>query len=410
MLTNRLVSSQFCAVARLKWALAPFLITVLCAVAVSVSADGPGIITLDAPGAGAATAPCLNQGTFPYAINDAGAIGGNFQDANNVLHGFLRTPDGDFVAFDAPGAGTGACQGTQGFAINAEGAVAGQIIDPNNLEHGMLRSPESAPITFDIQGEGTGPGQGSLATNINSDGTVLGFYVDSSDVVHAFLRAPDGTITKIDVPGAGTGFHQGTVPCAVDCLNPEGAITGYYADANRVFHGFLRGADGKITTFDVPVAGTGHGQGTAPGAINSEGVIAGVYADANNVNHGFVREPDDGEIATFDVPGAGTGPGQGTLPSGFAGINAQGEITGSYLDANNANHGFLRTKHGAIVKFDAPNAGTGAGQGTFPLDINGKGAITGYYIDASNVGHGFLRTGRRCGDHSSDPRNSCEGE
>ena len=115
-------------------------------------------------------------------------------------------------------------------------------------------------------------------------------------------------------------------------------------------------------------------------------------------------------MTTFDVPGAGTRPGQGTLPTGSLGVNPAGEITGSYVDANNFNHGFLRTKHGAIITFDAPNAGTGAGQGTSPLGINREGAITGYYIDANNVGHGFLRSGRRCGEDSREGRGSCGAE
>jgi len=49
--------------------------------------------------------------------------------------------------------------------------------------------------------------------------------------------ARDGTMTMIDVPGAGTGPHQGTFPSDV---NPAGAITGYYIDADGVYHGFLR--------------------------------------------------------------------------------------------------------------------------------------------------------------------------
>jgi hypothetical protein len=71
---------------------------------------------------------------------DAGATAGNFQDANNVLHGFLRAPGGVIVAFDAPGAGTGAFQGTQVFAINSEGTVVGITIDAGYARHGMLRA------------------------------------------------------------------------------------------------------------------------------------------------------------------------------------------------------------------------------------------------------------------------------
>ena len=42
-------------------------------------------------------------------------------------------------------------------------------------------------------------------------------------------------------------------------------------------------------------------------------------------------------ITVFDAPGAGTGAGQGT--GGF-GINPQGTVVGSYLDDNNVFHGY----------------------------------------------------------------------
>src|SRR5438105_12205733 len=45
----------------------------------------------------------------------------------------------------------------------------------------------------------------------------------------------------------------------------------------------------------------------------------------------------------------------------------------------------------AMTKFDAPGAGTAAGQGTFPSGINLSGAITGFIRDANVARHGFLR-------------------
>src|SRR5215470_78695 len=59
----------------------------------------PTFITFDAPGAG--TGP--GQGTFPNAINPAGAIGGDYLDASSLKHSFLRDPDGTFITYDPPG-------------------------------------------------------------------------------------------------------------------------------------------------------------------------------------------------------------------------------------------------------------------------------------------------------------------
>ena len=73
-------------------------------------------------------------------------------------------------------------------------------------------------------------------------------------------------------------------------------------------------------------------------------------------------------------------------------INSEGAITGSYIDASSVSHGFLLGRHGAVIKFDAPGAGTGAGQGTFPLLNSAEDAITGYEIDTNGAFHGFLRS------------------
>ena len=149
------------------------------------------------------------------------------------------------------------------------------------------------------------------------------------------------------------------------------------------------------TTFDAPGAGTaaGSGFGTFATSINDGGTITGRYIDAHNVNRGFLRSPA-GELLTFDAPGAGKTPGsgQGTFPKS---INKAGAITGHYIDSNNVNHGFLRSPAGdKLITFDALGAGktAGSGQGTFPESISDAGAITGHYIDANNVNHGFLRS------------------
>ncbi len=88
------------------------------------------------------------------------------------------------------------------------------------------------------------------------------------------------------------------------------------------------------------------------------------------------------------MPGAGTGPFQGT---NALSINPAETAAGSYTDANNVSHGFLRSRNGAITTFDAPGAGSGPGQGTSSFYINPTGAIVGIYIDGNNGVHGFMR-------------------
>ena len=58
-------------------------------------------------------------------------------------------------------------------------------------------------------------------------------------------------------------------------------ITGFYFDATYAVHGFLRDKNGVITTFDLPGAGTGPGEGTFGGGFTPNGTILGVLIDAN---------------------------------------------------------------------------------------------------------------------------------
>ena len=121
------------------------------------------------------------------------------------------------------------------------------------------------------------------------------------------------------------------------------------------------------------------------------GAIASYYIDGNYVVHGFLRSPG-GEITTFDAPGEGPA-GVNCYADCPIGLNDFGAIAGTYLDANDVNHGFLRSPDGKFTIIDAPGADmtSGSYNGTTVVSINDQGAITGYYYDASNVSHGFLR-------------------
>jgi hypothetical protein len=302
------------------------------------------VITFDAPGANSIAGSL--DGTFPGNINNGGTITGIYVDSNNVSHGFLRTPAGEFITLNAPGTGTSV--GTRfrafpsGININSRGTITGNYVDSNNVSHGFLRTPAGEFITLDAPGASSAAGSldGTFPNSINNGGTVTGYYIDSKDMIHGFLRSPGGEFTTFDAPGAGTvpAFGYGTFPKSI---NDAGAITGYYGDADGMYHGFLRSLQGEFTTFDAPGASTaaGSGNGILPKSINAGGAITGHYADARNVNHGFLRSPGR-EVTTFDAPGAGTsaGSGWGTFPDS---INDAGAITGHYTDAHGLNHGFL---------------------------------------------------------------------
>jgi hypothetical protein len=298
-----------------------------------------------------------------------------------VRHGFIRSQDGSYNIFDAPGAGTAAGQGTRAYSINPAGEITGFFFDSLTAAHGYVRSNQGVITVFDAPGAGTGPGQGTFCVSpliINPNGAIAGYYVDSSGVSHGFLRDKNGVITTFDVPGA----DEGTFSYAI---SQTGAITGYYFDGADVSHGFLRDSNGVITTYDVPGSGTAPFQGTYGGGFTPRGTIMGNYFDADNLSHGFLMDTT-GAFTTFDAPDAGHVPGldDGTYPFG---INVNGAITGWYVDDADVNHGFVRDKHGAIVEFDIP----GAGAGVFVFSIAPSGAVTGYFWDANTVVHGFVR-------------------
>lgn len=68
----------------------------------------------------------------------------------------------------------------------------------------------------------------SVPYSINGDGAITGDYY-AAGAYHGFLRAADGTITSFDPPGSTNTEARG--------INASGAITGYYVSSG--IHGFL---------------------------------------------------------------------------------------------------------------------------------------------------------------------------
>ena len=354
------------------------------------------IISIDPPGA--ATGPF--QGTQAPGINAAGTVTGFFSDSNNVMHGFVRSCQGEIKTFDAPGAGSQSVpgfvatpvgvytgQGTYPFSINPEGAITGFYADSDNVAHGFVRWPNGAFLTFDVKGAGTAAGQGTEALNISPSGEIAGDVIDSSNVTHAFVGYPRIGFVVFDAKGAGNHSGQGTFAGVASSITPEGVVTGWLIDNNFVAHGWIREPYGAINTFDAPGAGTAPGQGTTSWSIISSGSVTAEVVDAGSVAHAFIRDKQ-GDFTVFDVSGAGTGAGQGTIGEGIGTADA---VTGQYIDSGGVNRGYVRDRNGNVTKFDAPGAGTSAGQGTVPLTPSPTGAIAGAYFDGNNALHGFVR-------------------
>jgi hypothetical protein len=355
----------------------------------------PFTLTFEAPGAG--NTPGTQQGTVGAGINDFGVITGTTRDQNSMRHGYLRYPDGKFTIFDHPNAGTSGAtgQGTRVTGLNALGAVVGLVRDANNFDSPFVRDPEGNFSTIAFPNFGGGDGNA-----INLWGTMVGNYLLLSDPngpnflhFHGFLRSASGVITQFDPPGS----TNTEIP--ITSINDAGAVTGDYwvcsADLSScTVHGFIRSASGKYTSFDVPAAGPDgySGEGTYPQGINNLGEVSGYYMDVNFIFHGFVRGAD-GRVTTFDVPTVCTKTSsppadcayEGTIPGG---VNVLGRVVGTYYGEDGNPHGFWRDADGSITRFDAP----GSGYFTNPQAISDSGQVTGIVYDPNIVVHGLLVT------------------
>ena len=293
--------------------------------------------TFDVPG---------GTSTFPDSINPAQAVAGSFfylDDPNSASHGFLRIGNGTLTLFDVPGGETAILR----TAINPEQATTGSFFylnDPNAILHGFLRTRDGNITTFDAPDAGTTGlsfPQGTAAVDISPDGVILGIYTDANFDNHGFLRARNGSFSSFDSPGQIAAFAPFSFGTNLS-MNPAGVIAGTYFQpiAGNPFGGnfrvFVRAADGTFTTFDAatypPCC-----IWSFPSGITPSGTIIGSFNDGFTVNHGFLRT-SDGTVTTFDVPGAGNGFDQGTAPLG---ITPAGVIMGVYMDANGVSHGFL---------------------------------------------------------------------
>ena len=233
--------------------------------------------------------PNSNPGSGAQSINDSGTVAGGYLDANGA-HGYLRAPDGTFTTFDPTGSGA-QIEIVIPYQINASGAVTGTYTDINGVRHGFLRDPSGSITILDAPGAGTAAEQGTDVLGINAGGTIAGgISVGTVNGVvgtsHSLVLATDGTYTIFDPPQAGA--HTSLA----EAINDSGAVVGTYRDANLVRHGYLRQPDGSFVSFDDPQAAqlpiSTTDLGTNPRDINANGAIVGFYADANGVRHGFI--------------------------------------------------------------------------------------------------------------------------
>ena len=116
---------------------------------------------------------------------------------------------------------------------------------------------------------------------------------------------------------------------------------------------------------------------TQANGINARGDIVGSYTDTEGVHHGFLLRK--GVFTSIDVPGAAE-------TWAARGINARGDIVGNFDEPDYiARHGYLLS-NGQFTQIDYP----GSSQ-TVVECINNAGDITGTWYDALGNVSGFIR-------------------
>ena len=219
-----------------------------------------------------------------------------------------------------------------------------------------------------------------------------GIATDSTEAVRLLFANKLGPGRPPCLEGQ-AGSAAGTTVTSTNCS--AWPIVGFYFD-NAGNHGFLL-KRGKFTTINDPNASETKG-GTLLNSINTQGVGVGQYWDSKGVSHAYFRSVG-GTFASFDAPGAGTNAGQGTQAWGLSDDGST--MTGTFVDSKNVSHGFIRTKNGGFTTIDDPNAGSGPplpkpsflgtrDLGTVYLVGPFGGIYQGAYVDAKGVNHGFL--------------------
>jgi probable HAF family extracellular repeat protein len=238
------------------------------------------------------------------------------------------------------------------------------------------------------------PCQTGLGNISNNDVIVGTFWEDggpnNGDAAHGFILRGGVYTAPIDEPNAAVCPSGPVSGSGFNGSNEMGLITGTYADKScTTGHAFVLSGN-TFTTLD-PVGVRSQG-----GGINAQGQVVGTYRTKDQKRHGFlwrsgsfILPPPTDPAAGINVPN--DDPFFGTV---LYAINDLGQIAGTYVDMGGNRHGFFRDSAGNYTTLDAPGAILTTANG-----INNSGKIVGMYVDASGHSNGFFLSG--AADHAN---------
>ncbi len=143
-----------------------------------------------------------------------------------------------------------------GFYVGLDDQYHGFTVNVANPGSGTLvGTAVTDPTPPSVPGEPGATFVFSQILGVNDQGIAVGYYGDSTASQHGFLyNTTDGAYTFLDDPSA--QFQNGTEITQITGINDFDEITGFYSDANGVFHGFVACPTGQSCTAAVPEPGS----------------------------------------------------------------------------------------------------------------------------------------------------------
>jgi hypothetical protein len=228
---------------------------------------------------------CTTSGGYPdaiafYGINSAGAAAGSCTSTKTGLFSGFVYAGGKFTAINFPKS-----NGTQAIGINDKGDVVGVYLDSASTQHGFVKKGAKY-TTVDVSG-----GTDTYAWDINNSGQIAVFAISSAGGYESFIYNGK-TFKSITDPNAGA---SGTI---VRALNNKGDVAGTYFNSSSDEVGFLL-HDGKYYDVLDPNADNN----TRADGLNDTLEIVGRYENSAGATAGFkaTTKTSAGEVSATSI-------------------------------------------------------------------------------------------------------------
>ncbi|RYG93480.1 MAG: DUF3466 family protein, partial [Alphaproteobacteria bacterium] len=213
---------------------------------------------------------------------------------------------------------------------------------------------------------------------INAQGQVAVVSTGPSSKGTFRTSASNQAYGAVQLPGFGGGVQEGIG------INDLGQIAGYaYTDNNNQQLAYRSTGNGVQPA--IQSLGTLGGARSYATGINNNGEVTGSALNAANAWHAFRSTPNGTGVALTDI---------GTLGGGYAegrGINSAGQIAGGSTTSTGQLRAFRSTPTG--VPSALTDMGTLGGAESFAFGVTDRGNVTGYSRQADGLYRAFLSSG-----------------